>query len=49
QDVDYIVTEFGIAHLKGKSVRDRVLSLVNIAHPNFKDFLLNEAKKLNLI
>jgi acyl-CoA hydrolase len=49
QDVDYIVTEFGIAHLKGKSVRDRVLSLVNVAHPNFKDFLLNEAKKINLI
>jgi acyl-CoA hydrolase len=49
QDVDYIITEFGVAHLRGKSVRGRALELIKIAHPNFKDFLLNEAKKMNLI
>lgn len=49
QDVDYIVTEFGIAHLKGKSVRERAISLINIAHPAFRDYLKSEAKKLNLI
>ncbi len=49
QEVDYIVTEFGIAHLRGKSIRDRALQLIKIAHPNFRDFLLSEANKMNLI
>ena len=41
-DVDYIVTEFGIAPLKGKSLRERAKNLINIAHPEFKDFLIAE-------
>jgi acyl-CoA hydrolase len=35
-DVHYVVTEFGIAYLHGKSIRERVLSLINIAHPKFR-------------
>lgn len=44
-DVDYVVTEYGVASLRGRSVRERVQELVNIAHPNFRDFLLSEAKR----
>lgn len=38
-DVDYIVTEYGIAHLKGKSNRERGQALISIAHPDFRDEL----------
>lgn len=44
-DVEYIVTEFGAACLRWKSVADRVKELVNIAHPDFRDELLFQAKK----
>lgn len=43
-DVHYVVTEFGVAYLHGKSIRERVLSLVNIAHPKFRRELLQAAK-----
>jgi acyl-CoA hydrolase/GNAT superfamily N-acetyltransferase len=43
-DVYYVVTEYGIAYLHGKSVRERVLALVSIAHPKFRARLLEEAK-----
>lgn len=36
-DVDYIVTEYGIASLKGKSLKERARQLISIAHPNFKE------------
>jgi len=49
QDVDYVVTEYGVAHLRGKSVRERALSLIKIAHPKFREKLLFEAKKLNIV
>ncbi len=49
QDTDYIVTEYGVAKLKGKSTRERALALINIAHPDFRDKLIFEAKRLNLI
>jgi len=49
QDVDIIVTEFGVAKLKGKSIKDRALSIINIAHPDFRDKLIFEAKKLNIL
>jgi len=45
-DVHYVVTEFGIAHLHGKSLRDRALALINIAHPAFREELLAAAKRL---
>lgn len=38
-DVDYIVTEYGIASLKGKSLRERARELINITHPDFRDQL----------
>ncbi|MHC4987923.1 MAG: acetyl-CoA hydrolase/transferase C-terminal domain-containing protein, partial [Planctomycetota bacterium] len=43
-DVHYVVTEFGIAYLHGKSIRERVLSLINIAHPKFRKELIQAAK-----
>ena len=44
-DVDYIVTEYGVAHLKGKSLRDRALALTAIAHPDFRPALEAECKR----
>ncbi|MGI6642561.1 MAG: acetyl-CoA hydrolase/transferase family protein [Bacillota bacterium] len=35
-DVDYVVTEYGVASLRGRSIRDRVKSLVAVAHPDFR-------------
>ena len=48
-DVHYVVTEFGIAYLFGKSVRERALALIEIAHPEFRESLLDEAKRQSLI
>lgn len=47
--VRYIVTEFGIAYLHGKTIRERALSLINIAHPRFRERLLAEAKRLRYV
>ena len=38
-DIDYVVTEYGIAKLKGQTNRQRAKNLINIAHPNFRDEL----------
>ena len=43
-DVHYVVTEYGVAYLHGKSIRERVLSLINIAHPKFRKGLIQAAK-----
>jgi GNAT superfamily N-acetyltransferase len=43
-DVHYVVTEYGAAYLHGKNIRERALALINIAHPDFRKELLNEAK-----
>jgi len=43
-DVHYVVTEFGIAYLHGKPIRERVLALINIAHPKFRNELIQAAK-----
>ena len=48
-DVDNIVTEFGIARLRGRPMEERVKALISIAHPNFRDELAFEAKKRGLI
>ena len=48
-DVDYIVTEYGIAHLRGRSLSDRTRQLIAIAHPNFRDELTFEAKKRGIL
>jgi 4-hydroxybutyrate CoA-transferase len=44
-DVDYIVTEYGIAHLWGKTLRERAKALIAIAHPNFRPTLAEEYAK----
>lgn len=44
-DVDYVVTEFGIAHLRGKTLRDRARALIEIAHPDFRPELIKEFEK----
>ncbi|RDU36692.1 4-hydroxybutyrate--acetyl-CoA CoA transferase [Neobacillus piezotolerans] len=45
-DVDYVVTEYGVAHLKGTSIRERVEKLIAIAHPDFREQLRREANEL---
>jgi acyl-CoA hydrolase len=45
---DYVVTEYGIARLRGKGVRDRVNALIAIAHPDFRQELKREADQLML-
>jgi acetyl-CoA hydrolase len=47
--VRYIVTEYGVADLYGKTIRKRATELINIAHPEFRDKLRAEAKELNYI
>jgi len=47
--VHYVVTEFGVANLYGKSVRQRALALINIAHPQFREQLTREARALHYI
>ncbi|MFZ7113152.1 MAG: GNAT family N-acetyltransferase [Desulfatiglandales bacterium] len=44
-DVQYVVTEYGTAYLQGKTLRERAMALINIAHPKFRQELLEEAKK----
>ncbi len=48
-DVNYVVTEFGIAQLKGKSISQRVIELCQIAHPKFRESLIEAAKKNHYI
>lgn len=45
-DVHYVVTEFGVAQLFGKSIKERAKALIEIAHPNFRDALTEHAKKI---
>jgi acyl-CoA hydrolase/GNAT superfamily N-acetyltransferase len=44
-DVRYVVTEHGIAYLHGKNIRERAMALISIAHPKFRPWLIEEAKK----
>ena len=48
-DVHYVVTEYGTAYLHGKSIRERVLALINIAHPKFRTGLIKAAKAQNYV
>jgi len=48
-DVQYVVTEYGIAYLSGKNIRERAMELIAIAHPKFRGWLISEAKKAGLI
>jgi acyl-CoA hydrolase/GNAT superfamily N-acetyltransferase len=44
-NVHYVVTEFGVASLKGKSVRERALELIRVAHPKFREALLSKIRE----
>lgn len=48
-DVHYVVTEWGIASLHGKSIRERAMALIGIAHPKFRPWLMAEAKEHNYV
>jgi acyl-CoA hydrolase/RimJ/RimL family protein N-acetyltransferase len=48
-DINYVITEYGIAYLHGKNVRERAMELISIAHPKFRPWLIDAAKALNLI
>ncbi|MDD5674023.1 MAG: GNAT family N-acetyltransferase [Chitinivibrionales bacterium] len=48
-DVNYVVTEYGIADLFGKNIRERVLALAEIAHPDYRNEILKEAKNHHYI
>ncbi|MCX6032635.1 MAG: 4-hydroxybutyrate--acetyl-CoA CoA transferase [Chloroflexi bacterium] len=49
QDVDTIVTEFGVAELKGRSVKARTDALIKIAHPDFRDSIRAEVERLGIV
>ncbi len=49
QDVDTIITEFGVAELRGLCVKDRMEALIKIAHPNFRDWIRDEAHRLGIV
>ena len=48
-DINYVVTEYGVAQLRGKTAKQRCEALIAIAHPNFRAELREQAKKLNLL
>ncbi len=48
-DVHYVATEYGVVNMMGKSLQERVLALIEIAHPNHRERLFEEAKDARLI
>lgn len=48
-DVHYVVTEFGIASLHGKTIRERVQALINVVHPNFREELEAKAREFRYL
>lgn len=44
-DVEYVITDIGIAYLYGKSIRERCLAMIDVAHPDFRQELLEQAKE----
>ncbi len=49
EDVRWVVTEFGAVNLFGKSTQERALAMISIAHPDFRDELLGQAKEMGMI
>ena len=47
-DINYVVTEYGVAQLRGKTAKQRAEALIGIAHPDFRGDLREAAKRLNL-
>lgn len=48
-EIHYVVTEWGWAYLHGKNIRDRALAMISIAHPKFRERLLDLAKKMHYV
>ena len=48
-DTQYVVTEYGMADMKGRSLSERAQALIAIAHPDFRDTLAAEAKAIGLV
>ena len=48
-DIDYVVTEYGVAQLRGKSAKQRAQELLAIAHPNFRADLTEQARRMRLL
>jgi acyl-CoA hydrolase len=48
-DINYVVTEYGVAQLRGKSAKQRAEALIGISHPDFRSELREAAKKMNLL
>jgi N-acetylglutamate synthase-like GNAT family acetyltransferase len=48
-DVQYVVTEYGAVNLFGKTFQERALAMISVAHPDFRDKLFYEAKKMGLL
>ena len=48
-DIHYVVTEYGIAFIHGKNIRERAMDLIAISDPRFRQWLIEEAKKMNII
>ena len=48
-DINYVVTEYGVAQLRGKSAQQRVQELISIAHPAFREELRGAARKMGLM
>jgi 4-hydroxybutyrate CoA-transferase len=47
-DIQYVVTEYGIAKLEGRGLRERAHALIDISHPKFRDELRDQAKERHL-
>jgi 4-hydroxybutyrate CoA-transferase len=47
--VHYVVTEYGVAYLHGRTIRQRARALINIAAPEFREELTRQAKELNFL
>jgi itaconate CoA-transferase len=48
-DVHYLATEYGVRNLKGKDTRQRALAIIELAHPSYRDNLMQEADQMGLI
>ena len=48
-DIHYVVTEYGVAELYGRSVRQRAQALINVAAPEFREELASQAKELHFL
>jgi len=48
-DTHYVVTEYGVAYLHGRNLRERAMALINVAHPDFRSELLHKAKQRRIV